>query len=105
VTAEATLELARHLAESGDLALEIDETLMELLALAGNRQQVAALGEQLLQTLRRTGAAADRLGRVHCALPERWWPPRTGQLPVSTWTRPASWLPAARRSCGPRSVR
>ncbi|MBV9356815.1 MAG: hypothetical protein JO023_14975, partial [Chloroflexi bacterium] len=89
VTAEATLGQARHLVESGELALDIDETLIELLALAGKHQHVEALGEQLVQALRRTGAAGDRLGRAHLRIAR-------AMVAASNWTTASQHLDAAR---------
>jgi DNA-binding CsgD family transcriptional regulator len=89
VTAEATLRQARDLVESGDLALDIDETLIELLALAGEHLQVATLGEQLIQALHRTGAAGDRLGRAHLRIAR-------AMAAASNWTSASQHLDAAR---------
>jgi DNA-binding CsgD family transcriptional regulator len=89
VTAKATLSQARHLVESGDLAVDIDETLIDLLALAGEHQQVAALGEQLIQSLRRTDAADDRLSRAHLRIAR-------ALAAASNWTPASQHLEAAR---------
>jgi DNA-binding CsgD family transcriptional regulator len=89
VTAEASLGQARSLVESGDLALEIDEALLELLALAGKHQQVAGLGEELIQALRRTVAAGDRLGRAHLRIAR-------AMAAASDWTSASQHVDAAR---------
>jgi hypothetical protein len=98
VTAEATLHQARHLVKSGELAVDIDETLIDLLTLAGKHQDVLVLGEQLIQALRSTGAAGDRLGRAHLRIAR-------AMVAASNWTTASQYLDAARQLTAGGGVR
>ncbi|HKE98493.1 MAG TPA: LuxR C-terminal-related transcriptional regulator, partial [Actinomycetes bacterium] len=64
-TAAATLDRAAALA-TGDCALaaEVDEELTEVLALRGETERAAAIGEALLATLDRVHVPAARRGRI-----------------------------------------
>jgi hypothetical protein len=56
---------ARRLSHAAGAAMDIDETLVEALALAGKHEQVAELGERLIKALQEREAGADRAARVH----------------------------------------
>lgn len=65
-TAEATLNYARTFCQPGtSLAVDVDEKLMEVLALAGKHGEVVASGPGLLDALARLNASAERLIQVH----------------------------------------
>jgi DNA-binding CsgD family transcriptional regulator/tetratricopeptide (TPR) repeat protein len=68
-TAETTLERARVLAPSGDaLAVDVEESLATVLALAGKRDRAVEVGESLLAQLGSGAALAHRRAEAHLRL-------------------------------------
>jgi DNA-binding CsgD family transcriptional regulator len=68
VTAEQTLTRGRRLAEDRALAVQIEETLVEVLALAGKADQALARGGRVLEDLAELGATAERRAEIHLRL-------------------------------------
>ena len=80
-TAEATLEHAHSVCQPGSLlAADVEETLIDALALAGKHEQVVAAGPGLLDALARLNASAERLVQAHlriaraCVAASNWGP-------------------------------
>ena len=80
-TAEATLNHARALCQPGSLlAADVEETLIDVLALAGKHEEVVAAGPGLLDALARLSAPAERLVQAHlriaraCVSGSNWGP-------------------------------
>jgi DNA-binding CsgD family transcriptional regulator len=89
-TAEATLNHARTFCQPGSLlAADVEEKLMEALALAGKHEQVVAAGPELLETLARLNASAERLVRAHLRIARAF-------VAASNWRAAAEQLGVAR---------
>src|SRR5579859_78602 len=88
-TAEATLLHARAFCQAGSvLAADVEEKLMEALALAGKHEQVVAAGPGLLDALARLDASATRLVQAHLRIARACvaasnWRPAAEQLSVA----------------------
>ena len=69
VTAQACLDRARTLAgDNRAQAVEVDEALCAVLALAGNNARLATVGDRLLSGLAAVGAPATRVTAAHLGL-------------------------------------
>jgi DNA-binding CsgD family transcriptional regulator len=85
-TAEITLERARDLCgQVSEVAIEIDETLLDVLSLAGKHERVATVGENLLGALTARAGSSARVGRAHlriarAAVAASNWPDATRHL-------------------------
>ena len=89
-TAEQTLTQARELCERDTaLGVEVEEALIDALALAGKHAQVGANGPQLLDALARQGCPPERLARGHVRIAR-------AQVAASNWTTAIQHLDAAR---------
>jgi DNA-binding CsgD family transcriptional regulator/tetratricopeptide (TPR) repeat protein len=68
-SAESALDRARSLAgEDGDLAVEVDEVLVEVLSLAGKPDRAVQVGERLVALLARSEAPPGRAGQARLSL-------------------------------------
>ncbi|MFI5266730.1 MAG: AAA family ATPase [Chloroflexota bacterium] len=95
-TVEATLNRARALCEQGSaLALDVEETLIDALGLAGKHEQAASIGAKLTEALARLDAPPDRLGQAHLRIARAY-------VAASNWTAASRHLDLARQ-LGPAS--
>ena len=68
-SAESALDRARSLAgDDRDLAVEVDEVLVEALSLAGKPDRAVQVGERLVASLARSDAPPGRAGRARLSL-------------------------------------
>ena len=68
-SAEAALDRARSLAgDHPELAVEVDEVLVEVLSLAGKPDRAVQAGERLAASLARSGAPPGRAGKARLSL-------------------------------------
>ena len=89
-TAEITLERARELCgQASEMAVDIDETLLDVLSLAGKHERVATVGANLLRALTPTAGPPARLGRAHLRIAR-------AAVAASNWPEATKHLDAAR---------